>query len=32
MDFLNAIIGAFIGMIMAVFILIVYNKLNQKKG
>jgi hypothetical protein len=31
MDIINAILGAFIGMVMAVLILIVYNKLNQTK-
>ncbi len=31
MDIVNAVLGAFIGMVMAVFILIVYNKLNPPK-
>ena len=31
MNIINAILGAFIGMIVAVLILIVYNKFNQTK-
>lgn len=31
MNIINAILGAFIGMIVAFLILIVYNKFNQTK-
>jgi hypothetical protein len=30
MDIINAIAGAFIGIIIAILLLIVYNKLNRK--
>jgi hypothetical protein len=32
MNLLNAVIGAFLGIITAMVLLIVYNKFNQNKG
>jgi hypothetical protein len=32
MNLVNAVIGAFLGIIAAMVLLIVYNKFNQKRG
>ncbi len=32
MNLVNAVIGAFLGIIAAMVLLIIYNKFNQKRG